>query len=211
METKVTIGAEMLFHNYMEKILGSRIKINILRALHRFPKKDFTTRELAKFIDASHSGVLKALRDLEEMNLISIGTHGKAHMLKLNEKSFLAKNVLRIFDIEEKTAEHLIQELKKSTRGLTATSIVLYGSIIKKTESPRSDIDLLIITDEKEKNEEKISALQKRFSEAFGNTISPYFLTPTEFKEKKDTKIVRDILKNHILIKGKKLETLNED
>ncbi len=198
----------MLFHNYMEKILGSKIKIKILRSLYRFPKKDFTTRELAKFIGASHSGVLKALRDLEEMNLISVGTHGKAYMLKLNEKSFLAKNVLGIFDTEEKTAEHLIQELKKSTVDLAATSIALYGSIVKKTESPLSDIDLLIITDEKEKSEEKISGLQKRFSEAFGNAISPYFLTIKEFKEKKNTKFIRDILKNHVHIRGKRLETI---
>lgn len=208
METKVAMGEEMLFHNYMEKILGSIIKIKVLRSLHRFPKKDFTTRELAKFIGASHSGVLKALRDLEEMNLISVGTHGRAHMLKLNEKSFLAKNVLGIFDTEEKTAEHLIRELKRSVNGLTATSIVIYGSIVKKNESLRSDIDLLIITDEKEKNEEKISGLQKRFSEVFGNTISPYFLTLKEFKEKKNTKFVRDILKNHVHIKGKRLETI---
>ncbi|MFQ6003568.1 MAG: nucleotidyltransferase domain-containing protein [Candidatus Zixiibacteriota bacterium] len=211
METKVTIGESMIFHHYLEKVLGSKIKINTLRALHKFPRKDFTTRELAKFMGASHSGVLKALKDLEEMNVITIGMHGKAHLLRLNEKSFLAKNLLRIFDIEEKTIDQLVQELRRSTKDLTATSIALYGSIVKHVESPRSDIDLLLITENKRGVEEKISVLQKRFSDIFGNSISPYFLTSKEFNEKKNTKFVKDILENHILIQGRKLEDINAD
>ena len=54
----------MLYHNYLESLLGSRVKVKILRTLCRHRGKESTVRELADFLDVSHIGVLKALEDL---------------------------------------------------------------------------------------------------------------------------------------------------
>lgn len=199
----------MLFHDYMEKLLGSRTKIKILRALHRFPGKDFTTREISRLIGISHTGVLKALKDLEEMNIIEVGTHGKAYLLKLNKESFLAGRILKIFEVEGETLGHLIKELRKSTEGMNVISIALFRSIAKKNEDTRSDIDLLIVTRDKINAEKRISELQRKFVKKFGNSISPHIMSPEDFKSRE--KFTEDILKHSILIKGKKLEHLYAD
>lgn len=199
----------MLFHDYLEELLGSRTKIKILRALSKFPGKDFTTREISRLIGISHTGVLKALKDLEDMNIIEIGTHGKAHLLKLNEDSFLARRILNIFEVEKETLGHLIAELRKSARDMNVISLALFGSIAKKNEDPRSDIDLLIVTLDKINAEKKISKLQKKFVKMFGNSISPHVMSPGEFKSRK--KFSEDVIKHSILVKGKKLDGLYAD
>jgi hypothetical protein len=40
----------MLFHNYIETLFGSKVKVKALRTLWRFKEKEFTIRELAKFL-----------------------------------------------------------------------------------------------------------------------------------------------------------------
>ncbi len=199
----------MLFHGYMEKLLGSKTKIKILRALYRFPGKDFTTRELSRLIGISHTGVLKALKDLEEMNIIEVGTHGKAYLLKLNKESFLARRILAIFEVEKETVRHLIEELRRYTKDLDVNSIALFGSIVKKTEEPSSDIDLLIVTPDKISAEKKISLLQERFVKSFGSSISPHIMSLDEFKC--GGRFTEDVLDHHILIEGRKLEDLYVD
>lgn len=199
----------MLFHNYMEKLLGSKTKIKILRALHRFPSKDFTTRELSRLIEISHTGVLKALKDLEDMGIIVVGTHGKAHSLKLNKESFLAQGILSIFEVEKETVSHLVEELRRYTKDMDVTSIALFGSIVKKNEEPSSDIDLLIVSRDKRNAEKTISLLQERFVKRFGNSISPHIMSLDEFKV--GGRFIEDVLDNNVLIVGKKLEDLYAD
>lgn len=197
----------MIFHRYLEKLLGSKVKINILRSLYKFPDKDFTTRELAKFIGSSHSGILKALVDLEEMNAVQIRMHGKAHMLRLNKRSLVAKNVLKIFDFERETIDYLVAELKKIFESSNIISAAVFGSIVKHSEEPKSDIDILVVS-EKRTIEKEITVRQKDFSELFGNPIALYFMTPKKFRQSKNSKLVKDILRHHILLAGKKLEEI---
>lgn len=198
----------MQFQDYMEKLLGSKAKIKILRVLYRFPGKEFTTREISRLIGISHTGVLKSLKDLEDMNIIEVGTHGKAHLLKLNAESFIVIKILKIFEVERETFKHLIDELRKSTIDMNATSIALFGSIAKKNEDPMSDIDLLVITHDRMSAEKRISELQNKFVKMFGNSISPLIMTPEEFKGRK--KFTEDVLNHSVLIKGKKLEHIQE-
>jgi predicted nucleotidyltransferase len=201
----------MLFRDYLGKILGSQVKIGILRALYKFPKKTFTTRELAKYIGASHSGIIKAIKNLEKMDVVRIESVGKAYQISLNEKSFITKNILKIFGVEKKTLEHLTSDLKNSFKGAKIISLAIFGSIAKGSESPKSDIDLLIITRQKSEAEEKVSRLQRRFAEKYGNSIAPYIMVPEEFLAKKNTRLVKNIMRDHIFVSGKRLEELYED
>jgi len=64
-------------------------------------------------------------------------------------------------------------------------------------ERPYSDIDLAIIVEDaqvKTKVEILFEAIDRNISKKFGNTISPYINTKTEFKAKHKKKL--DIIKN---------------
>jgi len=85
-------------------------------------------------------------------------------------------------------------------------SAALFGSVVEGRETPRSDIDVLVVTDQKEKVEEMIVGLQKDVSERFGNSISAYYVSEGDLEKKRSQSPVKQALENHVLICGKPLE-----
>jgi len=65
----------MQYNNYLEKIFGSKIKIEVLRTIFKFGNKKWTIRELANFNGKNHSTVNYAIKDLQDMNLINLEYH----------------------------------------------------------------------------------------------------------------------------------------
>jgi predicted nucleotidyltransferase len=183
--------------------MGSKVKVKILRALFRFQTKTFTSRELANHIRVSHTAVLKSLEALQGMNIIKIESHGTSNLITLNQESYLYDELKRVFDFEFKTLQNLKEEIKKALP--KAKSIALFGSIAQKKEKINSDIDILIITKNKAEANEIITKKQELFSKKFGNIISANVMTEKEFKRKRNTAFVKDLLKNYVLIKGDKL------
>ncbi len=193
----------MIFKNYLEKVLGSKVKIKIIRTLFRFPEKRFTARELANFIGASHTPVLKSLPDLEGMNLISVEKHGNSKLIKLNKKSYICDSIKGAISNETSAKERLIFKIKKIIP--SADMIVLFGSIQKEKESMKSDIDLLVVSESKKKIYDTIIGKQKSIIDEFGNNISAIVLTKKELIKKKNKPFAKDLLKNYRLIHGEDL------
>ncbi len=196
----------MLFSNYLETLLGSKARIKMLRALVRFNTKRFTSRELANYVGISHTAVLKSLKDLQGMNIIRIESHATSNLITLNSQSMLYNELAALFSFESKTLEHLKKKLKKSLPN--AITIALFGSVAAKKENLNSDIDLIIIAKHaKDKNviSEQIAKIQQGLINEYGNVISVHIMTQKEFKQKKDIALVRNIMDNHIIIKGERL------
>ena len=194
----------MLFNAYLEALLGSKVKVKILRALIRFETKTFTLRELAEHIKVSHTAVLKSLGDLQGMNIIKIESHGTSNLITINKESCLYKELKRLFDFEVQTVQQLKEEIKKILP--KAKSVALFGSIAMKKERLDSDIDVLIvITQGKSKINGIIAKNQEAFSKQFGNILSAHIMTEGEFNRKRNTPFVKGILESHILIEGDEL------
>src|SRR3989338_5188163 len=194
----------MLFSAYLEALLGSKVKVKILRALLMFDTKTFTSRELAGHIKVSHTAVLKSLGDLQGMNIIKIESHGTSNLITINKESCLYKELKRLFDFEVQTVQQLKEEIKKILP--KAKSVALFGSIAMKKERLDSDIDVLIvITQGKSKINGIIAKNQEAFSKQFGNILSAHIMTEGEFNRKRNTPFVKGILESHILIEGDEL------
>lgn len=193
----------MLFNNYLQALLGSKVKVKILRALCRFETKAFTSRELAEHIKVSHTAVLKSLGDLQGMNIIRIESHGASNLIALNKESCLYDGLKRLFDFEIETINHLKEEIKKILP--KSKSAALFGSVATKKEEFNSDIDILVISQNKAEVNEIIAKNQEAFSKRFGNMLSAYAMTEDEFKRKRNSPFIKDILNSCILIKGDEL------
>ena len=202
METIVS-NTKMKFSNYLETLLGSKVKIKILRALFRFETKIFTSRELADQIKVSHTAVLKSLGDLQGMNIIRIESHGNSNLISLNMKSQLFESLKGFYFKESNILQSLKDELRKMLP--FAEKIALFGSVASRTEKLNSDIDVLVITNDKEKTNDAVSKNTEKFNRKFGNAISAYVMTSNEFKKKRNTDFVKGILENHIMVKGDEL------
>ena len=197
----------MLIHNYMEEVFGSRVKVKILKTMFKFPAKTFTGRELASLTkNVSHMAVSKSIKDLADMNLIDIEHHGTSNLLKLNKDSHLFENLKEIFIVEEKTIDNLKDKIKNYFKNkMFIKTVAIFGSVANKKEKINSDIDLLIILKKKCEITEIIDKLQKDINKEFGNVIMPYILTEKEFYKKKNKPVIKNIIKNNMLVFGDKI------
>lgn len=192
----------MLFHRYLEALFGSKAKVGVLRALWRHSGKEFTIRELASFLGLSHAGVGKALADLEKVNVVVMKTIGRSYTVRLNAGSYAAHIVEDIFKLEEGTLDELKRTLNEGLDVPEVISVAIFGSVARGRETSSSDVDLLIVTNHREKVEETVSRLQGEVTSRFGNTLMPYYLSEEEFELKKDTLLMKQIIKNHIIVCG---------
>lgn len=190
----------MLFHNYLEKLLGSKIKIKILRTFVRFETKKFTSRELAEYIHTSHSTVLNSIQDLEAMNIIQKERYGNSTLISMNRNSYSFNLLKEIFTKETETLTELIKTLNKDVT--TAEVMLMFGSIVRAQEEMNSDIDLLVITKKKIETELLIAKIQNSITKKFGNILAAQIMTRREFEKKKNSPFIKDLLKEYKLIKG---------
>ena len=194
-------------HNYIEIVFGSKVKVKILRIMFRFPDKTFTGRELANLTkEVSSMAVSKSMKDLTNINLVNLEHHGKSNLLKLNKNSYLFELLKSLFLAEEATIIKLKEKIKKHLNIPCIKTGAIFGSVAKREENMNSDIDLFIITDNKQLTDEIMEKLQKEINMEFGNTLMPYIMTKEEFKNKKNKSIMKNIIENNLLIIGDKLE-----
>jgi len=196
----------MQFHDLIEMLLGSRVKVKVLRTLWKYREKEFTIRELAKFLDISHMGIKKVLDELEKTNVIVVRTLGRSYAFRLNMNSYAASIVERTFELEREALSELRDMIKRKLDSPFVTSVALYGSIVEGRETPRSDIDLLIVTNHKEKVEEIVVELQKDVSEKFGNSISAYYVGEKDLQRRLMESPIKQALQSNVLICGKPLD-----
>jgi len=196
----------MRLHRYLEDVLGSKAKVKILRELFKYTTKSFTIRELAKSIKTvSHTGVRKALGDLQGANLIKIEHHGQSNLISLNRESVISNVLITLFEKESKTFYHdFILELKKAVPS-SVVSCAIFGSFARGAEKPDSDVDVLFITGDKELVHKFVEEKSQIFTKKFGNVVTPYIMSRKEFVRKKNMPFVKGILENHKMIKGEDL------
>lgn len=193
----------MQYHNYLEQVLGNKTKVGILRVLWQFPDKIWTEREIAEYIKVYNTTVLDNMQDLVNFGIVIVGMHGRAKTVRVNKKNFIFKEIVfPLFETEKKSFEELISSLKNLIDEKDTKLCLFYGSIVEHKEIPTSDIDLLIVTYNKEKAEERIVKRQSEIVDRFGNEISITLWSIEEFKKKKNSPFLQTAKKNGIIICG---------
>lgn len=175
-----------LFKSHMKQI-KINYKNEILLALL---KKESHGRELAKQLNTSLTRIQSNLNQLRNINILDYKTQGKNHVyfIKRNLTSKLyilnAENYkLAKLLIKNSELEPIFQDLIKTKTSL----IILFGSYAKGTNKKDSDIDIYIdTTDQKVKNE---AQFHHKLSIKIG-------------KFNKEDLLIKEIIKNHIIIKG---------
>ncbi|MBI5347046.1 MAG: nucleotidyltransferase domain-containing protein [Candidatus Aenigmarchaeota archaeon] len=194
----------MIFAKYLEKLVGNKTKIGMLRMFSRIPEKVWSSRDLAKAIGTYNTTVLDNLGDFEEMGLIDLGYHGHVKTIKVNKDSFLFAGVVKpLFEKEAKSLDFLLEDLKSTinTDGLKLAAV--FGSIAEHKERPDSDIDILVVTSKKISAEKLLEDNQHRMLKKYGNQISAFVFSPEEFRKKKNAPFIKEAMKNNIVLYGK--------
>ena len=80
----------------------------------------------------------------------------------------------------------------------TVISVALFGSYAKETFTRESDIDLIIITTAKE----DLAPVFRKIQKLHGKQLSPLLFTVEEFQQRKNETVIKEIIKNHIILQG---------
>ncbi|NQT23262.1 MAG: nucleotidyltransferase domain-containing protein [Candidatus Omnitrophica bacterium] len=188
----------MRFHISLFDVLNSKTKVKIIKFLLTH-EASMSEREIASVLKVSHMSVNRAMREFIDINLVDFITVGKAHLWKVNRKSYayrtLSKLIGGISEIRE-PVEDLKKILLKGLRKTLVKKVVLFGSVAKKSEMANSDIDLFILAKDKqgkEKIESLVEGLSNKCFEIYGNRLASYILTEQEMKQKKNLEIISEI------------------
>ncbi|MFA5876641.1 MAG: nucleotidyltransferase domain-containing protein, partial [Candidatus Margulisiibacteriota bacterium] len=129
---------------------------------------------------------------------------GKTTQWQLNAEHWLANKLTPLILLDALAQADLLNRIKKSLgQNRRIIKAFLFGSLAKKTETPDSDIDLLIIVKsavDKQNVESAINQLNDRLIRFYGNTISPVIYTQKEYSAKKTSSLINQIKEDQIIL-----------
>jgi len=205
----------MKIYDKLDEILKHRSKIKILRFL--FAERDeHTGRRIAKGIEMSASSTHRTLQEMKKEGLLDSRKKGNAVLYGLREDNYVVKKLLKpLFDKEKHIYKDIITLIKKSLTSFRADilSMAIFGSLARKEETAKSDIDLLILL-KNEGRKAKISKVLDQLyidmAKKFSVGICPYVLTKKEIRRryKKKEPLIRAILNENQLIYGEAIERI---
>lgn len=180
----------MRFHEALDDVLGSRIKVRILRLFSR-TRGSYSGREVARLISYSHNPTNQALKELEAYGLLRRRSIGASHEYALNEEHILVRGMLLgAFEFERNALLEIVRIFEQQL-GRDFERAIVFGSAAKGEERLDSDVDILIII----RDRADIGAVENRVSEATrlamaasGNPVSPVVVTRAEYEKRKKAK-----------------------
>ena len=207
----------MKFTKPLDEILNTEAKIRILRFLCR-TNAQWNGSQIAKEIKITPAATHAALRILQKEGLLTLRNMGKTHVYSLKEGSFLVSNLLKpLFIKEDHILDTVIASIRRKISGSKVKrnilSVALFGSVSASQERATSDIDLIVVVENAKAKpivESLFDEIDERILKEFGNTLSLYVNTRSEFraKYKRGLAVVKNILKSYNLIYGVRLESL---
>jgi predicted nucleotidyltransferase len=128
-------------------------EMKFLLTILKSPEEELNSRNISKKIDISPMGALKIAKRLEKEEILSSKQIGRGKYYKIRlEKDYIKQYIKFILQREaEQSSPYIkrwVNELKKITR---AKIVILFGSILTKGDKA-NDIDVLLITDNKNFN-----------------------------------------------------------
>ncbi len=199
----------MALHDYVGEVLGSKAGIRILKTLVRYRGKIFTIRELARTAGLSHPEVSLVVKDLESRGVVRLQPVGKAHQVVLNDESYILKSIVEpMIKAEENTLSSLVSTIRPFFREKRITSVAIFGSVAKGLEGRLSDVDLLIIADDRELANDCAARASAATLSRFGLGLSPLIMDKALFVRKQSGDLVRSILESYTLVCGRDLKEI---
>jgi predicted nucleotidyltransferase len=170
----------------------------IINYLGKHPGNKYTMHGLSKELKIPYASFYRTINSIKD--LLVIEEVGKSKIIALNKQNKVVKSHLVVSSDEERKdylkkypiIRKIYQELN------TEDIVVVFGSYAKKTQTEKSDIDLLIINKDGKKG---ISF--SKYELLFKIKINPVFISINEFKlmlKDKEENVGKQALYSHIIL-----------
>ncbi len=196
----------------MLEIVASGPRLRLLRYLsaHEGP---YTGRQLARAVRLDPKSASVALRHLIDGGVVQRRRAGRAYLYSLDRESYLVHEVLLPAFLKERNWQKTLGSEVQALIGAGVESIILYGSWARRQAGPRSDIDLLIVTNGRRSKaaiEDGLSSHRTHFMARFRHVPSFLILPRQEFRTRlrRGDPLVREIVEQGQVLTGKTISEL---
>ena len=191
----------------------SNFQIKLLQLFDRNFNSEFTINQIAKKTDFDYAYANREINKLIKKDIISKNTVGNAHLCSLNLKN--DETIAIIFDYEthkksrfyngHKVLKAHFLDFFREAKRYNIHSFVIFGSYASGKETKKSDLDILIILENKKQSD----MMHKMINDIFKLSdaeINPIVIGRKDFTEMLANKIKLNIgkeaLKNHVILYG---------
>ncbi len=197
-----------------EKILKKSVA-RVLKTLYDKPEKHWTMTEIHEESKLSRPTVRKTIEDLKDFKLLKKRKKGNLSLIQLNTEAETYRVIKKLIHLDkqitEKQVKPFTEELWRKMKG-KINSIILYGSAARGTLTPKSDIDILVLTS-LEKDVKAVEKEARELSEGYTERSLPIetmTMSTAEFKEKKHrgNDFVKSVQEDHEHLKGEEIEKI---
>jgi predicted nucleotidyltransferase len=123
---------------------------------------------------------------------------GRSHAYRCNPDSIQYPIFADIFAKEEKIWLDMLEYLKDELTGIG--TCILFGSFARSEENFDSDLDLLIVADDKKSAESRLSEISENILARFSVTVAPMIMNRQEFESKRRKGFIKQALSEGVVI-----------
>jgi DNA-binding transcriptional ArsR family regulator len=176
---------------YLDKILGSKTKVNALSVLVEHPERKIVENELAKEAGASISEVNRQMKDLVNVGLVIMERVGKSKVYQVNQQHFLFEPLKSVFRGLEEIYREIANKVVRfvAAKGEVKT-VLLFGSLASRrirsdfVKEP-SDVDIIIVVKSKKQTEvmreDVLDFVSSEIFPRYGINVYPIVLSVEEY------------------------------
>ena len=155
-------------------------KQQVLRILFGQSDRSFYANEIINLAASGSGAVQRELTALTQSGLITATRRGNQKHYQANPQSPIFEELRSIVQKTVGVAEPIRNALASIAPHISAAFV--YGSVVKKSDTAASDIDLLLVSDSLSYGD--VYAALEAASQAVGRPINPTILTSTEFSRR---------------------------
>jgi len=185
-------------------ILGNETNLKILRLFSRV-SQEYTGRHVSKIINVHHTTGIRHLEDLCNQSILNKKIAGNAYLYYLRKNHFTDNILIPLFAEEERLYDFVLNKIRGVLKKGRCIAAAVYGSYSKLTETENSDLDLFVLSNEKNDNLDTIlDTMIQDIMDTYSLEISPHIITVSEREEKKDMTVIQEIFRNGQWIFGER-------
>ena len=176
-------------------MLLNRNKLNVLGEFSTDYAKRIYGRDVSKKLTMNQKTVSNILNELEEEHILKFRQEGKNKYYYLNEFYPYIKEIIQLIEIERKInflekykkLKDLFLKIEERSEGI----LIIFGSYANFSANEKSDLDIFVIGSIKDVED---------LGEIYNLKIN--IIKSNKKKFDKNDHIIKEIIKNHILLKG---------
>lgn len=173
----------------------------VLALLFGQPDRDFFVTEIIALAGSGRGAVQRELARLAGSGLVVVSRIGNRKYYRANRDSPLFTEICGIVRKTVGVEESIREALEPLRDGLSLA--LLYGSVVRRTDTAASDIDLLLVSDEL--TLEAIYVALVRVEKQLGRRVNPTVYTPGEFQRRRAAEagfLMRVLKDRHTVLMG---------